>query len=101
MLPFEVIWRRYNVKGNSWEKRHPGQVEVGAKYDAIKYEACLKWSVVDDDAKEEKDRIVNDPFFILDDNFEPLLRSDGMPRLMHPKNPNHEIRYSSVLHPNK
>ncbi|MEI6711568.1 MAG: hypothetical protein WCK88_05270 [bacterium] len=44
---------------------------------------------------------MNDPFFILDDNFQPLLRPDGMPRLMHPKNPDHEIRYSTVLHPNK
>jgi hypothetical protein len=101
MLPFEIIWRRYNVEGNSWEKRNPGQIAIGEKYEAIKYEACLKWSIIDDDATEEKERKVNDPFLILDENFQPLLRADGMPRLMHPKKSNHEINYSSVIHPNK
>lgn len=95
MLPFEIIWRRYNVEGNSWEKRNPGQVEIGAKYDAVKYEACLKWSVIDSSGKK-----IDDPFFILDENFQPLLREDGMPRLMHPKE-NRELEYTSVIHPNK
>ncbi|MFA6080596.1 MAG: phosphoribosylaminoimidazolesuccinocarboxamide synthase [Candidatus Gracilibacteria bacterium] len=96
MLPFEIIWRRYNVEGNSWEKRHPGEVEIGAQYEAIKYEACLKWSVKDTDGKK-----IDDPFLILDENFKPLLRADGMPRLMHPKEVNKELDYTSVIHPNK
>jgi len=95
MLPFEIIWRRYNVEGNSWEKRYPGQVEVGAKYDAIKYEACLKWSVIDNSGQK-----IDDPFLDLDVNFRPFLREDGMPRLMHPKT-GQEIEYTSVVHPNK
>jgi len=96
MLPFEIIWRRYNVEGNSWEKRHPSQVEVGARYDTIKYEVCLKWSV-----KDAEDKMIDDPFLLLDENFQPMLRNDGMPRLMHPKEANKEIEYTSVIHPNK
>lgn len=96
MLPFEIIWRRYNVEGNSWEKRNPGKIAIGEKYGAIKYEACLKWSVINDSGEK-----IDDPFLLLDKNFEPLLRPDGMPRLMHPKEPNKEVEYTSVVHPNK
>ncbi len=95
MLPFEIIWRRYNVEGNSWEKRNPHQVEIGAKYDAVKYEACLKWSVIGSNGEK-----IDDPFLLLDENFQPLLRSDGMPRLMHSKG-NFELEYTKVIHPNK
>lgn len=96
MLPFEIIWRRYNVQGNSWEIRNPGQVPIGAKYDEVKYEACLKWSV-----RDKAGDVIHDPFLILDDNFEPLLRRNWLPRLMHPKKANTEIDYETVLHPNK
>jgi phosphoribosylaminoimidazole-succinocarboxamide synthase len=43
---------------------------------------------------------VHDPFLVLDENFQPQLRPDGMPRLMHSKN-NTELDYTEVLHPNK
>ena len=96
MLPFEFIWRRFHVIGNSLETRQPGQFMEGIRYDAIKYEACLKWSVQDNGGAT-----IHDPFLILDANFEPLLKHDGMPRLMHPKKANTEIDYTTVLHPNK
>ncbi len=96
MLPFEIIWRRYNVEGNSWMKRNPwNKYETGERYDEVIYEACLKWSV-----KTISGEIVHDPFLMLDENFEPQLRSDGMPRLMHSKN-NTELEYTEVIHPNK
>lgn len=101
MMPFEIIWRRYNVTWNSWEVRNPGQVPENAKFDEIIYEACLKWSVIDKDEPDEKKRVVNDPFLVLDDNFVPQLRPDGMPRLMHPKKAHTEIDYETVIHPNK
>lgn len=43
---------------------------------------------------------MHDPFLVLDENFQPQLRPDGMPRLMHSKN-NIELDYIEVLHPNK
>lgn len=95
MLPFEVIWRKYNVKWNSWEKRNPGIVDIWARYDEVKYEACLKWSVVCENAE-----IVHDPFLVLDDSFQPLLNEKGLPRLMHSKEWR-ELTYSSVIKPNK
>lgn len=96
MLPFEIIWRRYNVEGNSWMKRNPDSTyNVGERYDEIIYEACLKWSVKTSDGEE-----VHDPFLVLDENFQPQLRPDGMPRLMHSNN-NTELNYTQVIHPNK
>lgn len=71
-------------------------MKIGARYEAIKYEACLKWSV-----KDAEGKMIDDPFLLLDENFRPLLRSDGMPRLMHPKEANKEIVYTAVIHPNK
>ena len=96
MLPFEIIWRRYNVEGNSWEQRNPKQLPVGQKYEAIKYEACLKWSVKSTAGEE-----IHDPFMMLDENFDPLLNIHGLPRLIHPKKPDTEIEYTEVFHPNK
>lgn len=96
MLPFEIIWRRYNVEGNSWMKRNPwNKYATGQRYDEIIYEACLKWSV-----RTRSGEVVHDPFLVLDENFQPKLRADGMPRLMHSKN-NTELEYTEVLHPNK
>lgn len=95
MLPFEIIWRRYNVSWNSWEARNPWQFEVGARYPEIKFEACLKWSVM------TEEWIIHDPFMIMDDEFKPLLWPDWMPRLMHPKKPNTELIYTKVVNPNK
>lgn len=96
MLPFEIIWRRYNVDGNSWEKRNPGQVPVGQRYDQVKYEVGLKWSVINTADGQE----CTDPFMILDENFEPLLNDAGLPRLTHQKD-GQEIKYDRVVHPNK
>lgn len=95
MLPFEIIWRRYNVSWNSWEVRNPWKYEVWAKYPKIKFEACLKWSVMTEDG------LVHDPFMIMDEEFKPLLMPNGMPRLMHPKKPNTELIYNDIVHPNK
>ncbi len=101
MMPFEIIWRRYNVEWNSWMKRNPGnKYQTWDRYDEIIYEACLKWSVEDLDATDEKEKLVHDPFLVLDDDFKPLLRPDGMPRLTHSKN-GKELNYSVVTHPNK
>ncbi len=96
MLPFELIWRRYNVDGNSWAKRNlRNKYKIWERYDDIIYEACLKWSVSTADWE-----IVHDPFLILDKDFKPLLRADGLPRLTHSKT-GQELEYISVLHPNK
>jgi len=96
MLPFEIIWRRYNVAWNSWEKRNPNnKYKVGEKYDEIIYEACLKWSVV-----TEKWETVHDPFLILDADFQPQLNIHGLPRLTHSKT-GEELKYNSIVHPNK
>ncbi len=96
MLPFELIWRRYNVDGNSWAKRHPwNKYKIWEKYDDIIYEACLKWSVITSQWEQ-----INDPFLVLDENFKPLLRADRLPRLTHSKT-GQELEYTSVVHPNK
>ena len=96
MLPFEIIWRRYNVPKNSWNKRNKGnKYEEGERYDDIIYEACLKWSVFTDSWEK-----VDDPFLILDEDFKPLLNKEGLPRLTHSKT-GEEIAYSRVIHPNK
>lgn len=96
MLPFEIIWRRYNVEWNSWEKRNPDIFKKGEKYPDIKYEVCLKWSVIAEDWEK-----IDDPFILLDDNFLPILKNDGTPRLTHPKKPNTEINYNHFVHANK
>jgi len=96
MLPFEIIWRRYNVSWNSWNKRNFGnKYDIGERYDDIIYEACLKWSVFTDSWEK-----VDDPFLMLDENFKPLLNKEGLPRLTHSKTGD-EITYSKVIHPNK
>ena len=82
-------------------KRYPdNKYAEGDRFDKIIYEACLKWSVEDLSATDEKDRLVHDPFLVLDDDFKPLLRPDGMPRLTHSKT-GKELNYSVVTHPNK
>jgi phosphoribosylaminoimidazole-succinocarboxamide synthase len=101
MLPFEIIWRRYNVKGNSWQKRNPGsKYDIGDRYDEIIYEACLKWSVEDKNAIKDEDKIVNDPFLDLYENFQPKLDARGLPILIHPKTWV-KLAYDNVIHPNK
>ena len=95
MLPFEIIWRRYNVPKNSWQKRNPGIYDIWARYNDIIYEACLKWSIITDSGE-----IVHDPFLVLDENFQPQLDSNWLPRLTHSKT-GEELTYSTVLHPNK
>lgn len=95
MLPFEIIWRKYNVPKNSWEKRHPWIHEIGAKYPENIYEVCLKWSVI-----TESWEIIHDPFLVLDDNFQPVLDHKGLPKLMHSKK-NQELIYNNIVHPNK
>lgn len=101
MMPFEIIWRRFNVKWNSWTGRNLGNSYAEwDRFDDIIYEACLKWSVEDIDATDEKNKLVHDPFLVLGRNFKPLLRADGMPRLTHSKT-GKELNYSVVTHPNK
>ncbi len=96
MLPFEIIWRRYNVDGNSWMKRNPDNTyKTGERYDDIIYEACLKWSVQD-----VSGQIIHDPFLVLDENFEPILDARGLPRLMDSKTEK-ELVYDKIIHPNK
>lgn len=96
MLPFEIIWRRYNVDGNSWMKRNPNNTyKTGERYDDIIYEACLKWSVQDVNGQ-----IIHDPFLVLDENFEPILDKRGLPRLMDSKTEK-ELFYDRIIHPNK
>lgn len=96
MLPFEIIWRRYNVEWNSWAKRNPtSHYGIGEKYDEIIYEACLKWSVITNSGE-----IVHDPFLVLNQDFEPQLNSKGLPRLTHSKT-GEELTYNNVIHPNK
>lgn len=96
MLPFEIIWRRYNVEWNSWNERNPNnKYKVGEKYDEVIYEACLKWSVI-----TSSNEVVHDPFLVLDKDFKPQLNSKGLPRLTHSKT-GEELTYDNVVHPNK
>lgn len=96
MLPFEIIWRRYNVEWNSWAKRNPeSKYKTGDRYDKMIYEACLKWSVLD-----SMWEIINDPFLVLDDGFKPELDKRGLPKLTHPKTWQ-PLEYEKVIHPNK
>lgn len=56
----------------------------------------IKWSVTDASTGKE----CTDPFMMLDENFQPLLNAQGLPRLIHQKE-GHEITYSTFIHPNK
>ena len=83
MLPFEIIWRRYNVDGNSWMKRNPDNTyKTGERYDDV------------------SGQIIHDPFLVLDENFEPILDARGLPRLMDSKTEK-ELVYDKIIHPNK
>ena len=92
MLPFEIIWRRYNVEGNSWEKRNPNnKYALWEKYDEIIYEVGLKWSVINEDGE-----VCHDPFIVLDQDFQPQLNTQWLPRLVHQRT-GKELNYKSVL----
>lgn len=56
----------------------------------------IKWSVIDASTGKE----CTDPFMMLDENFQPILNAQGLPRLIHQKE-GHEITYSKFIHPNK
>lgn len=95
MLPYEIIWRRYNVAGNSWVKRHPNtQYATGEKYEDIIYEVCLKWSIRDTNGE-----MIHDPFLVLDTQFQPLLDDQGLPELTHSKT-GKLVVYDTVIDPN-
>jgi phosphoribosylaminoimidazole-succinocarboxamide synthase len=95
MLPFEIIGRSFNVDGNSWEKRHPWNIEIWVRYPEVKYEVGLKYSVVAEDGE-----VCKDPFLVLDENFEPLLNAEWLPLLTHQQKPG-EIKYTKFISPNK
>ncbi len=97
MLPFEVIWRYINTKWSTYDKMHPWKVADGARFDELQLEIDMKWSVM----VVWSDEPIHDPRIMVDEEGKPMLRGDGMPRLVKKTEGWWELEYLHFVRPNQ